>query len=160
MTVPIQIAEMTVEAVVDCRATGPLVGRGVAVRMGIWKRATKARIRQADKSQVKDGKYIVNSSFLIPSAIEPQGTQGSDNSVSGKRSSSSSSFFNKFCLDAEVFDIRQKEVILGLSWLKENGFSVDVPNFRLINEISGVIIPCTTRYLWSITLLSLEDEEG
>ena len=37
---------------------------------------------------------------------------------------------------------------------------MDVPNSRLINEISGVIIPCTTRHLLSITLLSLEDEDG
>ena len=146
MTVPIQIAGTTVEAVVDCGATGPVVGRTVATRIGIWKRATKARIRQADRSHIKGGKYVVNSSFIIPGALEPQGVQG----VS----------CNKFCLDAEVFDIGQKDVILGLSWLKENGFSVDVPNSRLINEISGVVIPCTTRHIPSITLLSLEDEAG
>ena len=129
---------MTVEAVVDSGATGPVVGKGVAARMGIWKRATKARIRQADRSHIKGGKYIVNSSFVILGALGP---------------------FNKFSLDAEVFDIGQKEVILGLSWLKENGFSVDVSNSRLVNEISGIIIPCTTRHLLSIVLLSLEDED-
>ena len=158
MTVPIQIARMTVEAVVDCGATGPVVGWTVAVRMGIWKRATKARIRQADRTHVKGGKYVVNSSFIIPGAIEPQGVQVSNVAVSKNKSSPSLSF-NKFSLDAEVFDIGQKNVILGLSWLKENGFCVDVPNSRLVNEISGVVIPCTTRYLPSITLLSLEPEE-
>ena len=71
MTVPIQIAGTTVEAVIDSGATGPVVGRTVAIRMGIWKRATKARIRQADRSHIRGGKYVVNSSFTIPGALDP-----------------------------------------------------------------------------------------
>ena len=111
--------------------------------MGIWKRATKARIRQADRTHMKGGKYIVNSSFVIPGALQETPLP----------------LFNKFNLDAEVFDIGHKDVILGLSWLKENGFSVDVPNSRLVNELSRVIIPCTTRHIPSVTLLALDDNE-
>ena len=37
---------------------------------------------------------------------------------------------------------------------------MDVPNLRLVNKTSRVIIPCTTRHLPFISLLSLEDEEG
>ena len=50
-------------------------------------------------------------------------------------------------------------MILGLSWLKENGFLVDVPNSRLVNELSGVIIPYTTQHIPSVTLLALDDNE-
>ena len=37
----------------------------------------------------------------------------------------SSSDLSKFAMDAEVLDIGNRDVILGLSWLTENGFSVD-----------------------------------
>ena len=34
-------------------------------------------------------------------------------------------FLGKFMMDAEVFDIRNRDVILGLSWLIDNGFLVN-----------------------------------
>ena len=37
----------------------------------------------------------------------------------------SSWVLGKFAMDAEVLDIGNRDVILGLSWLTENGFSVD-----------------------------------
>ena len=37
----------------------------------------------------------------------------------------SSSVLGKFAMDAEVLDIGNRAVILGLYWLTENGFSVD-----------------------------------
>ena len=70
---------------------------------------------------------------------------------------------SKFSLDAEVFDLAHKDIILGLSWLYENGFSVDVPNSCLFNSTTGIIIPCRTRNIPSVTLLeaeSFELEEG
>ena len=54
-----------------------------------------------------------------------------------------------------MFDIGQKEVVLGLSWLKENGFSVDVPNSRLIS--STTVIPYTVKNLPSIQLISMDE---
>ena len=62
---------------------------------------------------------------------------------------------NKFLLDVEVFNIGQKEVVLGLSWLKEIGFSVDVPNSRLISFTT--VIPCTVKNLPSIQLISIDE---
>ena len=94
--------------------------------MGIWRRAKKVNVRQVDKSRVKGGKYVVNASF-VTSCIQ--------NNILKP---------TKFVLDAEVFDIRHRDVILGLSWLQENGFSVDIPNSRLINSSSNMVIPCTT----------------
>ena len=48
------------------------------------------------------------------------------------------SFFNKpngeYPLDAEVFDIGHQNIIIGLSWLQNQGFSLDIPNSRLINN--------------------------
>ena len=37
----------------------------------------------------------------------------------------SSSVLSKFAIDTEVLDTGNRDVILGLSWLTENGFSVD-----------------------------------
>ena len=37
----------------------------------------------------------------------------------------SSLALGKFAIDAEVLDIGNRDVILGLSWLTENGFSMD-----------------------------------
>ena len=143
------------EAIIDCGASGPVVGRAIVSRLGVWKRARKIHIRQADKSKLRGGHYIINDSIIIPGAIT--NTSIPDPSLKPN-------ITNKFVLDAEVFDIGQKEVILGLSWLKENGFSVDVPNSRLISP--SMIIPCTIKHLPSIQLISmdklneLELEEG
>ena len=143
MTVPIKIAGTIVEAVIDCGASGPVVGRTIACRMGIWKRVRKINIRQADGTKIKGGHYVVNTSFVFPGAIGgPISAENQDHN------------FNKFPLDAEVFDIGQKDVVLDLSWLKENNFSVDIPNSQIISA-TGVIIPCTVCKIPSIQLFSI-----
>src|SRR5258706_8762719 len=64
----------------------------------------------------------------------------------------------QFGLNAKVFDIGHREVILGLSWLQENGFSVDVLNSHLINSSNGIDIPCTSRKILTITLFSIHND--
>ena len=59
----------------------------------------------------------------------------------------------------EVFDLGHKDVILYLLWLHKNGFSIDVSNSRLFNSTTGVVIPCATRNIPSITLFAIDDEE-
>ena len=39
MAVPIIIARQKVEAIIDCGASGPVVGQAIASRLGVWKRA-------------------------------------------------------------------------------------------------------------------------
>ena len=109
--VPITIAGTTVHAVIDTAASAPVVGKSIASKMGIWKRAKRVRVRQADQSKVRGGKYIVNSSFTA-SIIQNDVMQ-----VDAMQSAASNDVLCSmtFGLDAKVFDIRHRKVILGLS---------------------------------------------
>jgi len=65
-------------------------------------------------------------------------------------------FIGKFFLDAEVLDIGNKDLILGLSWLVENGFMVDTESRCLRNVNTGMVIKCSVRWIPSVTLLDLD----
>jgi len=90
--------------VIDSIASAPVVGKRLAIKMGIWKRVRKINVKQGDGSTLSERNYVVNSSFRVYSK---------------------GSLLGKFSLDAEVLDIEKKDVILGLSWLVENGFIVE-----------------------------------
>ena len=92
-----------VEAVVDSGASAPVIGKRLACKLGVWKRARKVRVKQGDGSGL-EGRYVANTSIKVIDA----GSQ----SV-------------KFGLDAEVLDIGDRDCILGLSWLLENVCSMD-----------------------------------
>ena len=49
---------------------------------------------------------------------------------------------DQFAMDAEVLDIGNRDVILGLSWLTENGFLVDSQDRCLKNINTGQVISC------------------
>ena len=106
--------------------------------MGIWKRARKISVKQGDGSSLIGGNFIVNSSFKV--------------------FDSSHALLGKFSLDAEVLDIGKKDCILGLSWLVENGFSIDVEARCLRNVSTGLVIPCSVRYIPTVTVIDLEEE--
>ena len=53
-------------------------------------------------------------------------------------------------------DIGNKDVILELSWLTENGFSVNTQDRCLRNVNSGQVIPCSVR--WILEVLIIEEE--
>src|SRR5437588_12741786 len=108
----------------------------LARKLGIWKRARKVKIRQGDGSSL-DRKFIANALLKVYH---------------------SSSVLYRFPLDAEVLDIGNRNVILGLSWLVENGFSVDTQDRCLRNATTGQVIPCAVWNIPSILLLNLEDE--
>ena len=55
--------------------------------------------------------------------------------------------YSKFSLDAEVLDIGNEDCILGLTWLTEDGFLVDTQERCLRNAISGLVIPCSVRWI-------------
>ena len=74
----------------------------------------------------------------------------------------SSSVLGKFAMDAEVLDIGNRDVILGLSWSTENGFSVDTQDRCLRNVNSGQVIPCSVRWIPKVLIMEkelLEDGE-
>jgi len=53
---------------------------------------------------------------------------------------SEGSLLSRFTLDAEVLDIGKRDVILGLSWLEEQGFWVDIQAWCLRKDLSGLVI--------------------
>ena len=110
------------EAVIDSAVSAPVVGKRLAIKMGIWKRARKVNVKQGDGSTLSGGNHVVNSSFRVY-------YEGS--------------LLDKFSLDVEVLDIGKKDVILGLSWLIENGFIVDTQERCLRNIETGLVIPCS-----------------
>ena len=57
----------------------------------------------------------------------------------------SASVLYKFAIDAEVLDIGNRDVMLRLSWLTENGYLVDAQHRCLRNVNSGQVIPCSVR---------------
>ena len=82
-----------VEAVMDAGASASVVGKHLARKLGIWKRARKVKVRQGDRSYL-GGNFVVNMAFKVMD---------------------SSSVLGKFAMDAEVLNIGNTDVILGLS---------------------------------------------
>ena len=73
----------------------------------------------------------------------------------------SCSIVGKFAMDAEVLDIGNGDVILGLSWLTENGFWVDTQDRWLRNVNSGQVIPCSVGCIPEVYIMEVEPiEEG
>ena len=71
----------------------------------------------------------------------------------------SPSVLSKFAMDAEVLDIGNRDVILGLSWLTENGFSVDTQNRCLRNVNSSQVIPGSVRWIPEVLIIQEEPLE-
>jgi len=55
-------------------------------------------------------------------------------------------------------DIGKRNVILGLSWLAEHGFWVHTQARCLRKDLSGLVIPCSIRWIPSFTVLNLDLE--
>ena len=68
----------------------------------------------------------------------------------------SSSVLGKLAMDAEVLDIGNRDVILGLSWLTENGFPVDTQDRCLRNVNCGQVIPCSVRSIPEVLMIEEE----
>ena len=130
-----------VEPIVDCAASAPVVGKRLAKKLGVWKSARKIKVRQGDGSHLSGGNLIVNTSFKVFDLVSPI---------------TSPTVLCKFSLDAEVLDIGNKDCILGLSWLTENGFLVDIQQRCLRNSISGLVVPCSVGWITSVTVLDLD----
>ena len=71
----------------------------------------------------------------------------------------SSLVLGKFVMDADVLDIGNRDVILGLSLLLENGCSVDTQNRCLGNVNSSHVIPCSVRWIPEILIMEEEPQE-
>ena len=93
MMVKLHLADEEIEAVMDTGASASVVGKRLAHKLGIWKRAKKFKVRQEDGSYL-GGNFVVNKVLKVMH---------------------SSSVLGKFGIDAEVLDIGNRDLILGLS---------------------------------------------
>ena len=93
MTVKLHLAGEEIEAVVDAGASASVVGKRLARKLKIWKRARMVKVRQGDGSSL-GGNFVVNRSFKVMD---------------------SSSVLGKFPVNSEVLDIGNRDVILRLS---------------------------------------------
>ena len=87
-----------VEAVVNTEASASVVGKCLARNLGIWKRARNVKVRQGDGSSL-GGNFVLNTTFKVMD---------------------SSLILDECAMDAEVLDIKNRDLILGLSRLTEN----------------------------------------
>ena len=87
-----------VGALIDSGASAPVMSLEVAEMLGWEKREQPIRMTQADGTKLESC-HIVCTQFSI-----------------GNR---------EFQLDAEVLDIGSRQLVIGLSWLRENGFILD-----------------------------------
>ena len=93
LTVKLHLAGEEIEAVVDTGASASVVGKCLACKLEIWKRGRKVKARQRDRSLL-GGNFVVNTSLKVMD---------------------SSSVLGKFIMEAEVLNIGNTDMILGLS---------------------------------------------
>ena len=87
---------------------------------------------QADGKVLERGSHIINTFFTI---IEQEPIS-----------------LVRFSMDAEVLFIRWRDMILGLSWLEENGFLVDIGKCRLEGK-NGNGISCQERRIPKVYIM-------
>ena len=94
------------------------------------KKGTNVNVRQDDRSNLCGGNFIVHTSCLVCALLSP---------------TKSPPVLAKFPLDAEVFNIGNKNCILGLFWLMENVFLVNTQERCVRNANSGRVIHYSVR---------------
>ena len=100
---------LKVETIIDIAVTAPIIGWKLGKQLGLAGRRLPVKITQADSKNLSRGSYIVNSSFRF---------LGEDHlSVAPLPTSTLAPIPQsiELLLDAEVLDIRRRDLILGLS---------------------------------------------
>ena len=94
-------------------------------------------VRQGDGNSL-GGNFVVNTTFKVMD---------------------SSSVLGKFAIDAKVWDIGNRDIILGLSWLTENRFLVDIQDRCLGNVKTSQAIHCSVRWIPEVSIMEEEPLE-
>ena len=82
-----------VKAGVDTGASASVVVKRLARKLGIWGMARKVKVRQGDGSSLL-GNFVVNTTFKVMDSF---------------------SILSNFAMSAEVLDLENRNMILGLS---------------------------------------------
>ena len=64
----------------------------------------------------------------------------------------------EFQLDAEVLSLGGRQLVIGLSWLRENGFILDPVNRTLENKTLGCVVQCSELNLPKVTSIEPASE--
>ena len=134
MTVKSHLAREAVEAVVVSGASSAVVGNYLICKVGIWKRAKKVKVKQVYGSFMV-GNIVVNMSLKVMHFLL---------------------VLFKFAIETKVLDIESRDVILSLSSLTENRFSMDAKDRCLRNVNTGQVIHCSVG--WIPEVLIIEEE--
>jgi len=138
LMVQIRITEEEVDTVVDIRESAPIIGERIVKKLRCWKGAWKVRVPKRDGSTLASRKYVFNTMYKI---------------------FSEGSLLSRFTIDAEDLIIRKQDVILRLSGLEEHGFWVDTEARCQRMDLSDLVIPCSIRWIPSVSILDLDLKE-
>lgn len=119
---------------VDMEGSTSVVGKSLVYKLRIWNRVRIVTVRQGDGRFLRQNLLVNTSSKVMDST-----------SVKGK-----------FEMNAEALNIGNRDMILGLSWLRESGFSVDTQIRCLRNIRTGQLISYSIR---QISLLVIIEEK-
>ena len=136
----IQLAVQEVAALVDCVASAPVVGKWWPKKLGVCKRADKVKVRQCAGSHLSRVNFTMNRSFKVFDLVATPTLP----TVSCE-----------FSLDAEVFEIRNDDSMLGLHSLAENATLVDSQERRMRKAIPDLVISSSMRWIASVSVLDL-----
>ena len=66
---------------------------------------------------------------------------------------------DRFAIEAEVLNIGNRDIILELSWLMENGFSMDTQDRCQRNVNTGLVICCSVKWIPELFIMEKEQLE-
>jgi len=98
----------------------------------------KVTVKQYDGSYLSGGNFMINHWFQVFFSFDIS--------------------LVELSLHSDALDIRKKDVVLGLSWLKENRCVVDLMDRCLRNVSTGLLIPCSVLWIPTVSLMNLEEE--
>ena len=109
--------------------------------IGTCRHKTRPRILQADGGLIKGGTRVVNTSFKFLS----DATHTYNNNLLD------------FSVDTEVLDIGYREMIIGLSWLQEHDFCIDMGRRLIWRKTNDFQVLCRERKIPRIEIIHKND---
>ena len=135
-----KIAKEEVNVAADPVVSSSVVGDCLARTLVIWKSTRRVQVRQ-ENGYVLEDNLVINTFFKVVNAF---------------------SVLGKFAINAEVLNIGNRDVILGLYWWMENVFAVDTQDLCLRNIKTGQVIPFSAKCIPSVSIMEeelVEDSE-
>ena len=124
--VPWTKSMISVKALIDSGASAPVISPKLAERLGCQPRKCYIRMTQANGTKLVSCRMISTKLCMRN---------------------------REFQLDAAVLNLGERQLVIGLSWLRENGFILD-PVKRTL-EKAGCVVQCSELNLLKVTFVEL-----